>query len=177
LLGMLLFALERKDWDKNMSNAAILSIRPVYASQILARKKTIELRRSDMGLAVSDVVLFYVSAPDQRLGGWFRIAKIEILGVDEMWSKQHELLGINHDDYLKYFEGAERAFGLHVGEMRPLEKSISLTEIQNIVPGFVPPQGLIWIKQDLGRFANLLSRIHPPLPDDVFPQLSLFESR
>ena len=51
-----------------MSSAAILSIKPVYANQILAGTKAIELRKSSMGLSAGDVILVYSSAPEQQLG-------------------------------------------------------------------------------------------------------------
>jgi predicted transcriptional regulator len=59
-----------------MSVAAILSIKPTYANQILAGSKTIELRKSAMGLTAGDVVLVYSSAPEQRIAFWFRIKRL-----------------------------------------------------------------------------------------------------
>lgn len=155
-----------------MSSAAIISIKPVYANQILAGTKTIELRKSSMGLAAKDVVLVYSSAPEQFLSFWFRIRKLETLPVAEMWKRHADRLGIGRDDYDAYFAGAEAATGLHVGDLHRLDP-VPLADIQRAVEGFAPPQGMIWLREELGRYERLLSTLSDPLPKDVFPQLGL----
>ena len=155
-----------------MSSAAILSIKPVYANQILAGTKTLELRKSAMGLGPQDVVLVYSSAPEQQISFWFRIRKVETLPVAEMWSRYRDLLGIERDEYEAYFADAETATGLHVDEIHRL-KPVPLAEIQRAVDGFVPPQGIVWLREELGRYETLLSKLSDPLPKDVLPQLTL----
>lgn len=157
-----------------MSSAVILSIKPEYARRIVAGTKTIELRRSPMGMESRDVVLVYLSAPDQCLGFWFRIARIETLPVNVMWDRYQNRLGIEREPYDEYFEGATTATGLHVSEVHPLSPEISLTEIRALVPNFTPPQGLIRLREIGGRFEDLLARLSLPLPEDVFPQQALF---
>ena len=157
-----------------MSSATILSIRPEYARRILAKTKTIELRRSAMGLEPRDVVLVYISAPDQCLGFWFRVAKIETLDVEEMWSRYHDRLGIEREPYLEYFDGAPSATGIHVADVHPLAPEIPLVEIRELVPDFVPPQGFIRVRESIGRYEELLRRLSIPLPPDAFPQQLLF---
>jgi predicted transcriptional regulator len=155
-----------------MSNAAILSIKPNYANQILTGAKAIELRKSSMGLTAGDVVLVYSSAPEQRFLFWFRVQRVEPLTVSEMWKRYEPVLGINHEDYVAYFRDLDTAVGLHVGEVHPLNP-IPLREIEKLVDGFVPPQGLIWLRDDFGRFEKLLTMLSDPLPAELFPQQSL----
>lgn len=154
-----------------MSTAAILSIKPVYANQILAETKTIELRKSAMGLTAGDAILVYSSAPEQRFAFWFRIREIETLPVEQMWRAHHAQLGITLEDYSAYFNGLRDAVGLHVGEVYSFSP-ISLREIQKLVPGFVPPQGIVWLRDEFGRFRRLLSRLSSPLPEYLFSQQS-----
>jgi predicted transcriptional regulator len=155
-----------------MSNAAILSIKPVYANQILAGTKTLELRKSSMGLAAGDVILVYSSAPEQQLAFWIRVKDVEALPVEDMWRQYHDRLGIGPDEYAAYFRGARTAVGLHVGEVHALVP-VPLREIQMLVPGFVPPQGILWLRDELGKYEALLPRLSDPLPRDAFPQRSL----
>jgi predicted transcriptional regulator len=155
-----------------MSKAAILSIKPIYANQILAGTKTIELRKAPMGLTSGDVILVYSSAPEQRLTFWFQIKAVEILTVEEMWNRHQAKLGIDHEDYCSYFSELDLAVGFHVGKLNKLSP-ISLREIEEVVPGFVPPQGLIWVRDDSWRFERLIAKLSAPLPADVFPQQSL----
>lgn len=157
-----------------MNTAAILSIKPTYAHQILATSKTIELRRSAMGLRTGDVVLVYISAPEQCLSFWFRIAAVETLPIDEMWQRHESRLGIAHQPYVEYFNGVRTATGLHVGELHALTPVVPLAEIRTLVPGFVPPQGLITLRDAWGRYERLLRRLSVPLPRDIFPQEGLF---
>ena len=88
-----------------MNNAAILSIKPVYANKILAGTKTIELRKSAMNLSADDVILVYSSAPDQCIAFWFRVKAVEALPVEEMWRQHREHLGIDSEDYQAYLAG------------------------------------------------------------------------
>jgi predicted transcriptional regulator len=155
-----------------MSNAAILSIKPIYANQILTGTKTIELRKSSMGLSAGDIVLVYSSAPEQRFAFWFRIQRVESLAVSEMWKRHAPILGIDYEGYAAYFGDLGTAVGLHVGEVHPLNP-IPLRETEKLVNGFVPPQGLIWLRDDFGRFEKLLTELSDPLPAEVFPQQSL----
>ena len=71
-----------------------------------------------------------------------------------------------------YFSGLEFAVGFHVGDVHPIVP-IPLKEIEKLVAGFVPPQGIIWLRDEMGRFKTLLSKLSTPLPDDVFAQRSL----
>lgn len=155
-----------------MNSAAILSIKPIYASQILSGTKTIELRKSSMGLKAGDVILVYASAPEQNLAFWLRLKRIEPLPVEIMWQRYNGRLGIEHEDYIKYFDGVRLATGLHVGEVHPIAP-IPLQRIQHLVPGFVPPQGILWLREESGRYEHLLAELSDPLPADVFPQRSL----
>ena len=155
-----------------MSTAAILSIKPVYANQILSGTKTIELRKSSMGLCKGDVILVYSSAPEQRLAFWFRIKAVETLPVDDMWRRRREVLGIEHPDYAAYFDGVSVAVGLHIDEVHAVAP-IPLRELENLIPGFVPPQGIIWLRDEFGRYRRLLSKLSAPLPEDLFLQQSL----
>ncbi len=150
-------------------SAAILSVKPVYANQIMGGTKTIELRKSSMGLSAGDVILVYSSAPEQRLSFWFRVRSIESLPVEEMWGRHRDRLGIAYDDYVAYFNGAETAVGFHVGEIHTLVP-IGLQDLEELVPGFVPPQGIIWLRDDFGKYRKLLPKLSVPIPEDSFPQ-------
>jgi predicted transcriptional regulator len=154
-----------------MSSAAILSIKPPYANQILSGTKTIELRKSSMNLLPNDVILVYSSAPEQIFSFWFRIKTIETLPLEVMWDRYHTQLGIAKDEYLSYFSRCSVATGLHVCDVHPLAP-ISLKETETLVPGFVPPQGIILLRNELGRFKKFLEKLSSPLPPDVFPQIS-----
>lgn len=141
-----------------MPSTAILSIKPIYANQILAGTKTIELRKSHMRLSPGDVIFVYASAPEQQIKLRFRVMRIEISPVEEMWQEYHPQLGIQREDYDAYFGGLKMAVGLHIGEMCPISP-IPLSQLQRLVPGFVPPQGLLWLREGVGKYEQLLQRL------------------
>jgi predicted transcriptional regulator len=157
-----------------VASAVIISIKPEFARRILDGSKTIELRRSAMGLEPRDIVLVYISVPEQCIGFWFRVAKIEALPVETMWSQHADRLGIVREQYLAYFAGAETATGLHVTEVTPLVPAVSLAQMQELAPGFVPPQGLIRLRDPVGRYEKVLAHLPRPLPMDAFLQQPLF---
>ena len=158
-----------------MNNIAILSIKPEFSSKILAGLKDIELRHTTLNLKKGDIVIVYESAPKQTISFWFRVKKIEILPINEMWNKYNNSLGIDLEDYNAYFKGSEKALGLHIGELNQLSPPIPLAKIKKLVPDFVPPQGIIWVRDNVLRFKKLLPEISPPLPDSSIPQRELFK--
>ena len=157
-----------------MSNIAILSIKPEYSSKILSGSKTMELRHSTLGLKKDDIIMVYESAPKQSLGFWFRIAATEVLPVSEMWRRHSDRLGIDFESYTTYFNGFEEAAGFHIGEIYVLTPPIPLLKIKELVPDFVPPQGIIWVRDNVLRFKKLLREISPPIPIGSIPQKVLF---
>jgi len=163
-----------KGLDDTMNNVAIMSIKPEYSSKILSHTKKIELRHSSLGLAKDDIVIVYESAPKQVIGLWFRVMDVETLPVMEMWEKYSDILGIDRNSYLLYLEGCTEATGLHIGDTFPLNPPISLNSIKELVPDFVPPQSITWIRDNALRFKSLVCAISPPLPSDIFSQLCLF---
>lgn len=158
-----------------MSNVAILSIKPAYSSQIVSGHKTIELRHTTLNLKKGDFVIVYESAPKQSLGFWFKIAATEVLSVNEMWTRYQDRLGIDFENYKAYYEGCEEAAGLHIGEVFELCPPIPLVKIKEFVYDFVPPQGIMWVRDNVLRFRRLLKEIYPPLPEYSVPQPMLFK--
>ena len=129
-----------------------------------------------MGLTKQDIVIVYESAPKQVIGFWFRIKRAESLPVEQMWDKYQSILGIDKESYFAYFEGCTEAIGFHIGRCSQLHPAIPLNKVKEIVPDFVPPQGLIWVRDNVLRFKELICAICPPLPTSAFRQFCLFDS-
>lgn len=153
---------------------AILSIKPEFAEKILAQTKTIELRKSTLGLKQGDIIVFYVSVPRQEIALWVRVADIEISNINMMWNKNNQKLGIDHARYLEYFEDNSDAVGIHLGDVNAVHPPITLQKIQILVPGFTPPQGLIWVSRNIFKYQELLDLIYKSLSKEIPIQLPLF---
>ena len=59
-------------------NFLLISIKPEYAQKILDGEKTVELRKTRTRLKPGDIVLVYVSSPQQVIAGFFEVENIEI---------------------------------------------------------------------------------------------------
>jgi predicted transcriptional regulator len=91
-----------------------------------------------MGLNSGDVIVVYSSAPEQRIASWFQIRAIETLSIASIWNRYHDVLGIEHAEYLAHFSDLEYAVALHVGEVQRVEFYFASGDRKS-VRGFVPP--------------------------------------
>jgi predicted transcriptional regulator len=119
-----------------------LSIKRVYAEQIIDGTKKIELRKRSIGMELGDLILLYETTPDSVIRGGFIADKTISLPVSKMWSKYHHLLGVEKEFYDIYFENCEFAYGTFVYQSFVFP-SIPLTQLHELCPRFTPPQATI----------------------------------
>jgi predicted transcriptional regulator len=119
-----------------------LSIKRIYAERIIDGIKKIELRKRSIGLELGDLILLYETTPDSMIKGGFIADKTISLPVAQMWSKYHHILGVDKDFYDIYFDKCELAYGTFIYQSFSFP-SISLKEINELCPNFIPPQATI----------------------------------
>lgn len=124
-----------------------LSIKRCYAERIMAGTKKIELRKRSLGMELGDLVLLYETTPDSIIEGGFIADKTLALPVAEMWARHHSVLGVEKAFYDAYFENCTTAYGTGVYQSFAFS-SMSLDEICQLCPGFVPPQATINWRND-----------------------------
>jgi predicted transcriptional regulator len=131
----------------------ILSIKQQYAEAILSGKKTCELRKGRFPKGVR-LAIIYASNHEGRITGWFTV-KREVVGTPaEIWHQFSNMAGISKEDFDNYYEGADSAVCLVVGEKQRLEKPIDPTEE---LKGFIPPQSFTYPRKE--HLPILTSRI------------------
>lgn len=127
--------------------ALLLSIRPNYARAILSGRKTIELRRTRPNLPTGSTVIIYASSPTMAVLGWATLDGLIDLSPDYLWRKHGSTTGIARRDYLSYFAGATRAFGLQLSNPVETGSPIPLPELREL--GVQPPQSWRYLGSDI----------------------------
>jgi len=131
-------------WRKStilMNNEILLlSLRPRYADAVFEGAKGVELRRTRPRVTNGSRVLVYASGPISSLVGVFVVENV-IKGTPRtLWPQVKDSCGISRSEYLKYFSGAESAFGIVIKETHPLEKQVPLRTLNAGRCQFRPPQ-------------------------------------
>ncbi len=151
------------------SKALLLSIHPCYTALILARKKTIELRKRQPRVPAGTLVVMYASSPTCALVGAFVLRGIVSERPAELWADHGPQTGVSRDVFERYYAGREQAFGLLVGDVMPLEEQVSLAALRRRWRGFHPPQSYRYLhptrpSQGLSlSFPGLVTHLRPAL--------------
>ncbi len=145
------------------NTALLLSIRPEYAQKILDGTKTAELRRVEPRLTKGDVVLVYASSPMKALLGGFTVDRVVDSRPRTLWRAVKDRAGITYSDFINYYSGASRGYGIFFKEFIPFAKPIYLETLRKQRPDFRPPQGYWYVtahkrsnQTSLGSFNSTL---------------------
>ena len=129
----------------------ILSLKPHFADAILAGAKTVELRRIRPRIDVPATVLVYASSPVKALVGTCTVLKVESLSLADLWSHHKSQIGLNYNEFRRYFAGLSVGIGLTLSSAKPLSQKIPLTDLREHYQGFRPPQSFAYIDVETGE--------------------------
>lgn len=115
---------------------AILSIKPVYARQILAGTKQVEFRKLAFKRPVRRVYI-YSSAPDMQIVGYFTIREVVKDHPKRLWDRFQSVGGICEEDFFDYY--GQNEFGVTFCIDSVVEFGVGI-DPKSIIDGFVPPQ-------------------------------------
>ena len=121
-----------------------LSLKPRFADAIVQGSKSIELRRRPPRIEVPTRALLYASSPRMALVGECTIREIVELAPSTMWRRHGPDTGVTRKEFMKYFSGCDRAYGLHVDEVLVL-RPVSLNQLRESIEGFEPPQSFRYL--------------------------------
>lgn len=119
--------------------AALLSIKPKYASMILDGSKTVELRRSWPSQEIG-VLILYASSPVKKIVGLAYVEKTIECDLDELWaiSSTHGG-GVSYQELKDYMTGKRRAFGVIINKVVVAQNPL---DPKSIFKDFYPPQSI-----------------------------------
>ena len=89
-----------------------LSIKPEFANKIIAKEKTIELRKVRPHVNQGDYVVIYASSPTMSVVGFGQIKQIIEMSPDDMWNTYSSKLGIDRTRFDIYFQDKDKAVGI-----------------------------------------------------------------
>lgn len=124
-----------------MAPVFLMSIRPEYASEIIAGRKKVELRRLDGRRPVTEGsrVVIYSSGGVQSLVGEFRAHRVLIGLPEKVWTAvSSPSLGVRVDSW-RYIAGSRRAMAIYVAGVRRYQTPIHLSKIRKMLPWWNPP--------------------------------------
>lgn len=129
---------------------AMISIKPRFASSILAGQKTVELRRRFMNLPNGSKLWIYSTLP---VGAMVAVATLHETIRDipaELWMEYNDRIGIPRYEFDAYFEGCELGVALELCDVKKITP-IKLDKIREIRGIRQMPQVAVRIPQAVVR--------------------------
>lgn len=128
------------------NNSVLISIHPIYAKKIISGEKRVEFRRSWASNPVKQVV-FYSTAPVQRIVAIAQIMKVHVGTKTKLWGLAQELGGgISRRKLFEYLEGKNTGVAIELGDINIIAKPT--TPIDLFGDGFRPPQSFRYFTDD-----------------------------
>ena len=128
----------------------ILSLRPRFADAILSGVKTVELRRTEPKIRVPTLALIYASTPVRALLGTCVVTSVESGHLAALWQVHGAGSGLDHGEFLDYFEGVDAGAALRLASPRRFSRPIPLVELRSMPKGFRPPQSFSYVDAESG---------------------------
>lgn len=121
---------------------AILSIKPIYANQILAGTKKVEFRKRSFKEKVQRVYI-YASVPVKQIVGYFTFARVDEDTPANLWEKYKDVGGISKEDFFSYYAKSDLGCAFVIKSVTPYKNWKSPNEF---IEDFVPPQSYIYLE-------------------------------
>ena len=136
----------------------LLSLKPIYADLVFSGLKTAELRRHITKDVEGRDVFIYVSSPERKLRGGFRVDKVWEGTPDVIWEEVKHLAQVDEATFVSYYEGRSKAFALNIAYVWEHKHPISLANLRLKFPGFVVPQSWRYLTPDENRSFSRMTR-------------------
>ena len=136
----------------------LLSLRPCYADLLFSGLKTAELRRRIARDVEGRDVFIYVSSPDQKLRGGFRVDKVWEGTPEEIWKEVKHLAEVDEEEFASYYKGRSKAFALKIADAWEYRNPRSLATLRAKFPDFVVPQSWRYVTPDEHRSFGRMKR-------------------
>ncbi len=124
---------------------AILSIKPIYANQILDGSKKVEFRKAAFKQDVERVYI-YSSAPEMSLVGYFTVEKTVQGSPSALWEQFASVGGIDESDFFEYYGCKVDGVTYCIDKVVKFDKAI---DPKALIPDFVPPQSFRYTPLDI----------------------------
>lgn len=128
-------------------NILLLSIQQKYANMIFHGDKQVELRRvRPRHLNDGDLILVYVTSPEQALVGLIEVEKVVEMVPEQLWQIVKDKAGITHENFQKYYDNSSIGFAIFLRKTFSFDSPIKLEQLREEWSGFRPPQCYRYLK-------------------------------
>lgn len=142
--------------DVVRAQAALLSVRPRFATALLDGSKTVELRRRRARLAHGAICLLYASSPQRALVGAIRVAETDTDSPDVLWQRWGSHTALNRSEYDSYLAGCTHACAIVIASAVRFSEPLTLSELRRRRgTSFVTPQSYRFLGAD--EYRSLLN--------------------
>lgn len=117
-----------------------LSIHPEHVQAIVEGRKTVELRKRKPNIDPGYMVVIYATTPKCEVVAVATVVALQVEEPNAIWRNCGKLAAVSEQEFRDYYEGAEKAVGIHLSNIAVLKKPISLRELRQRWDGFQPPQ-------------------------------------
>lgn len=129
---------------KNTSTDVILSIKPIYANNILSGGKRVEFRKKIFKKSVERVYI-YSSSPKKMIVGYFTIRTIVEDTPANLWRKFNDVGGIDKDNFFEYFKDADIGFSIVINKVVKFDEE---KDPVDFLENFTAPQSYIYLERN-----------------------------
>ena len=121
-------------------NPFLISIHPQYVRAILAGTKTVECRKSRIGLRPGAHLFLYATAPEMAILGQADVVAIHEGSPAEMWEQHADKTCVREADFFRYYSESKRATLLALDNVEVFRHPVALAQLRVLEPRFSPPQ-------------------------------------
>jgi predicted transcriptional regulator len=118
----------------------LISIHPQYVRAILAGRKTVECRKSAIGLAPGDLLYLYATAPEKAILGTARVTELYKGPPAVLWAKHQARTCVRKEDFDAYYQQSESAVLIGLCDVRVAAVPVPLSALRALQAKFSPPQ-------------------------------------
>ena len=133
--------------SQNRPVGLLLAIRPAWIDQIVAGKKTFEIRRRPPRVTAPLPALLYATAPiSSVVAGCTALRTVEGTTAS-LWARCGESSLVTHDGFYRYLHGAPAPGAIELGYV---------IEVPPTVLKWRPPQSWMWLREGVPSHEQLL---------------------
>ncbi len=129
-----------------------LSIHPEHVQAIVEGRKTVELRKRRPSVDHGYMVVIYATTPKCEVVAVATIEAIQVGEPSEIWRDCGKLAAVSEQLFDDYYDGAEKAVGIHLSNIAVFKKPVSLRELRRRWDGFQPPQQYRYLDSSQQKF-------------------------
>jgi len=149
----------------------LITIYPEYVKKIKEGLKKYEFRkifskRRKNRITKQGYVIIYESMPESTISMILKIERIYEDNLSNLWRRFGSQSGITKDYFLNYYYGKNRGVAIEIKDFLVLKKPITLLQIKQLYPNFIPPQNFYELSNE--KYPLLYQRLKKKISKNKF---------